>query len=188
MAKYRLLNRSGLTDSFWVVGKIYDSKLQRNPDWNSVQHMADRYPNSWELIKEEPMCTEKTIIGYKLNHSEYKKVVVAALGLNSVFEPNIIVAGMIGYYIPKIKELGIMDWFEPIYEKAYPEITINGYKGEFFDWGVKFGCAEIGAGIFRELYRLKSGYSNKEIESVTIGRGVFTKDQIKKIAEYYLNK
>ncbi|RPH25969.1 MAG: hypothetical protein EHM93_19765 [Bacteroidales bacterium] len=73
---------------------------------------------------------------------------------------------------------------------SYPQITINSYKGEFFDWGVKFGCAEINKGTFIELKDLcgEHTHQNREIESVTIGKGTFTKDQIKLIAEYYLNK
>ena len=35
----------------------------------------------------------------------------------------------------------------------------------------------------------KTSYiSNKSIESVNIGKGIFTKEQIKEIAEYYLSK
>lgn len=30
--------------------------------------------------------------------------------------------------------------------------------------------------------------SNRQIESITIGKGVFSKDQIKLIADHYLNK
>jgi hypothetical protein len=76
-----------------------------------------------------------------------------------------------------------------------PQITINGYKGEFFDDYVKFGCANIHKNIFLDLNTLNSDLrngdsiigrkSNKEIESVTIGKGTFTKEQIKEIAEYY---
>ena len=77
-----------------------------------------------------------------------------------------------------------------------PQIEINGYKGEFFDNYVKFGCAVISKQLFIDLYsdcfvgNSKGTYdcSNKEIESVTIGKGTFTKDQIKSIADYYLNK
>jgi len=53
MAKYKLINRSGLSSSFWVVDKIYDSDLRRDPDWNSVQDMANKYPNNWKLIQEK---------------------------------------------------------------------------------------------------------------------------------------
>jgi len=53
MAKYKLINRSGLSNSFWVFNKIYDSDLRRYLDWLSVQDMAAKYPNNWELIKEK---------------------------------------------------------------------------------------------------------------------------------------
>lgn len=284
-----------------------------------------------KIIKEEVMDTEKKIIGYKLVKPEYEKIVVKSLGLSSVHTPNIIIAGMIGYYIPKIEELGIMDWFEPVYGEelkvgdivkvisniecskisacndssfykpgkigkltksegtyyankntnwwfmegcpesaitcnqlvlataneikeyennllleeakkrypvgckvklmslntggdfnnevrfscyqfignqlyvdnnlliydngkwveiipSHPKITINGYTGEFFDTHVKFGCAEISKQLFLELYAVKdSTWTNgREIESITIGKGTFSKAQIKEIAEYYL--
>lgn len=82
-------------------------------------------------------------------------------------------------------------WSEII--ASYPEITINGYKGEFFDNYVKFGCATISKQLFIDLYESDAfkethDYGNKEIESVTIGKGTFTKDQIKEIATYYLEK
>ena len=72
-----------------------------------------------------------------------------------------------------------------------PQITINDYKGEFFDNYVRFGCAEIHKQLFLELYAVKDSTwvnGGREIESITIGKGTFTKKQIKEIAEYYLNK
>ena len=81
-------------------------------------------------------------------------------------------------------------WFEPVYEEEYPDITINGYKGEFFKDYVKFGCAEIDKEVFIKLHQLGQGieHCNRQLESVTIGKGTFSKDHIKQIAEYYLNK
>lgn len=200
-----------------------------------------------EHVLKQPM-EEKKIIGYKLIRPEYKDLVVKALQLSSVHEPNIIMAGMIAYYIPKIKELGVMDWFTPVYEEEFkvgdwvllsnnaggwgtasskinnkilqiteidhayrsdkggvfyfndmltvgkeivrkatpeeiaaaqaPQITINGYKAEFFDWGVKFGCQDYKKEFVIELWEClkKNNFSMDH------------KDQIKQIAEYYLNK
>lgn len=71
----------------------------------------------------------------------------------------------------------------------YPQIEINGYNGEFFGNYVKFGCAEISKEVFIDLATCREyKNTNRDIESVTIGKGIFTKDQIKQIAEYYLNK
>lgn len=72
-------------------------------------------------IKFQEENQMKKLIGYKLIKPEYEKVVVSSLHLFSVHKPNIIIAGMLGYYEPKIKELGIMDWFEPVYEEVIPE-------------------------------------------------------------------
>lgn len=74
---------------------------------------------------------------------------------------------------------------------SLPEIIINGYKGEFLNDYVKFGCAEIDKNQFIVLHEAitKSSYwSNRKVESITIGRGAFSKDQIRQIAEYYLSK
>lgn len=72
---------------------------------------------------------------------------------------------------------------------SYPQIEINGYKGEFFDTYVKFGCAEISKEVFIDLYTAREyKNTNRDIESVTIGKGTFSKEQIKLIAYYYLNK
>jgi len=75
---------------------------------------------------------------------------------------------------------------------SYPQITINSYTGEFFDNYVKFGCAEIDKELFIDCNKIvKINYSihgTKNVESITIGKGTFSKEQIKEIAEYYLNK
>jgi len=280
MAKYRLINKSCLSSSFWVVNKIYDSDLQRDPDWNSVQDMANKYPNNWELIKEksprellleeaklkypigtkfmpilrssggyetiskdpyitasgefiqdgpggfniymkrdnkwakikeEPMCVEKTIIGYKLKDNLWendfrKQSFIKGVCSIGVIHGDITIENIEKSTNPRhpavldnFKAAGVLDlWFQPVYKSEFPDITINGYKGEFFDNYVKFGCAEIHKQIFLSFdklnARIKDGddpigaKTNKEIELVTIGRGLFTKDQIKEIAEYYLNK
>lgn len=72
----------------------------------------------------------------------------------------------------------------------FPQITINSYKGEFLEDRVKFGCASISKDTFIGLSKLLGGNpgSNKTIMKVTIGQGEFTKEQIKEIAQYYLNK
>lgn len=73
---------------------------------------------------------------------------------------------------------------------SYPQISINGCSGVFFDNYIKFGCVEISKQLFLELYAVKDSTltNGREIESVTIGKGTITKAQIKEIAEYYLGK
>jgi hypothetical protein len=73
----------------------------------------------------------------------------------------------------------------------FPDITINGYKGEFFDEYVKFGCAIINKHIFDVLFdiiELKPDNNNRTINEVTIGSGKFSAAQIKQIAGYYKAK
>jgi len=75
-----------------------------------------------EYQKQQKLKTmEKEIIGYKLVKPEYEKVAIEALQLynKTAYDP-FIIAGMISYYLPKIKELGIMDWFEPVYKEKEP--------------------------------------------------------------------
>lgn len=88
-------------------------------------------------------------------------------------------------YIEQFKEKFRLATPEEIKNSKYPNITINGYKGEFFDDYVKFGCAKIDKDLFIDLENLGGGIGNKSIESITIGKGAFTKEQIKEIAEYY---
>ena len=81
-----------------------------------------------------------------------------------------------------------------VYEKgkwAVPKpkqskIIINGYEAEFNDGFVKFGCAEIDFDLFDELDDLIQGHwkGNRFIESVTIGQGTFTKEDISLITKH----
>lgn len=195
MARYKLINKSGWGD--WPIGFEIDTeiKLNRVSPIEADGHVKFS-PKDWELI-EEPMSTEKKVIGYNLKKVEYKKAAESILGVPFNKETPGLVT--VDRCIQDLKKAGVLDlWFEPIYEKSHPDITINGYKGEFFNWGVKFGCAEIHCNVFVELNKLYNNIQNKDIaignitnkniESVTIGNGVFSKEQIKQIAEYYLNK
>lgn len=78
-----------------------------------------------------------------------------------------------------------------------PQITINGYKAEFKEWGLDFnnGSTKIAKELFIDLAKFngistKSDYreSNKHITSVAIGSGTFRVDQIQEIAKYYETK
>lgn len=79
------------------------------------------------------------------------------------------------------------NWAERV--DTTPDIEINGYKAEFHEDYVKFGCAEIGVEMFTELntflHREFLNYGNRQIETVKIGKGEFTVEHIKQIAEYY---
>lgn len=67
-----------------------------------------------------------------------------------------------------------------------PSIQINGYKGEFFEDYVKFGCAEIDKDIFIKLSELTiHGKGNRKLQSVTIGYGTFNLTEINEIANHF---
>lgn len=68
---------------------------------------------------------------------------------------------------------------EEIKAAQFPQITINGYKAEFFDEYVKFGCQEISIDFLKKLYHLQNSH-NVDITA--------NKEAIKKLAEYYRNK
>jgi hypothetical protein len=76
----------------------------------------------------------------------------------------------------------ILQW-----EPNIPRVTINGHIGEFFEDKVKFGCAIIDKQDFIDLNNLatKSSITTKKLKSVTFGAGVFSREVIKEIAEYY---
>ena len=146
------------------------------------------------VLKQEDM--DKEIIGYKLKESCKQYFDAVDIIAREFIISEQMTIEEYPTVIKRLDKAGVLDlWFEPVYEEEYPNITItiNGYKGEFFNDYVKFGCAEIGKELFIQinkfiLARFDCGISNKEIESVTIGKGTFTKEQIKQIAEYYLNK
>lgn len=144
---------------------------------------------------------EKKIVGYKLIKPEYNNV-AKQISNTPDWENDFERYGYHAwseYCVAALKKAGVLDlWFEPVFEKEYPNITINGYKGEFFNDYVKFGCAQIHKNVFIDLNTLNSDLengdgiigmkSNRRIESITIGKGTFTKEHIRRITEYYLNK
>lgn len=77
-------------------------------------------------------------------------------------------------------------------KKCRPQIIINGYTGEFFDKYVKFGCAEIDKELFIDLNKIVNInyaiHGTKNVRSVIIGKGIFFREQIMEIANYYLKK
>lgn len=129
--------------------------------------MSEKKIIGYKIIKEFPTTDNRFVIGFVLNATKYGEN-----GWGNVPE-------MAAKY---------PEFWEPVYGKSFPDITINGHKGVFYKDYVQFGCAEIGIDMFIGLYNNKSPQSNRRINSVTIGSGTFTKDQIKEIAEYYLNK
>lgn len=155
---------------------------------------------SWDMFKrlvlvlKETTMSDKEIIGYKLKDGceDYYQASCAICSGLAVSRSDVMKLDLYPTVILKLSRAGVLDlWFEPVYKQTYPDIAINGYKGEFFDGYVKFGCAKIAKELIIEMNNimLKSHpNSNREIESVTIGKGIFSKDQIKEIAECYLNK
>lgn len=145
---------------------------------------------TWILIKEKTM--EKEIIGYELKDPKNEKVALAALKCSNktAYKP-FIMADMLSYYVPKIKELGIMDWFEPVYkpEKSLPKI--NGYDGKIEEDYVVYGCARLDKEYFLDLINnilalnRSKDKNNRKIHQITLDSGVtITIKELEQIKEY----
>jgi len=79
-----------------------------------------------------------------------------------------------------------------------PIILINNYRANFDDDYVRFGCARIHKKYFIEINKLNQSIINEHfndknsisnsirfLTSVTIGKGVFYMNDVKRIAKYY---
>ena len=182
--------------SYWHYPENSDRNSTSSEIWDGYKEITfDQFQKYVLKLKD----MEKKIVGYKLKESckqYFDAVDIIAREFGSREQMTIE-----GYpiVIKRLDKAGVLDlWFEPVYEEEYPDITINGYKGEFFNDYVKFGCAEIHKNVFMDLNTLNSDLengddiigmkSNRRIESVTIGKGIFTKEHIRQIAKYYLTK
>lgn len=178
----------------------YEGQSEKNTGLNFHLHIryfknkpVELTLEQWDKIVNKNIMEEnKEIIGYKVK-PEFKQAANMLLVVGTgISQDNLVLHKN---NISKFKELGVLElWFEPVFapeKPKFPQIEVNGYKGEFFDNYVKFGCAEMQKNLFTDLYRWIEGsaeHTNRNIEFVTIGKGVFTKEQIKEIAEYYLDK
>lgn len=181
-----------------------------NENCVTSQHIKKGYQEiTFEQFKKyvlkEGTMENKKIVGYKLIKPEYKESVRSIIN-DSCWWPNFDAnlerygfnfGNTEGEFIPEnnsiykpLKNAGVLNlWFEPVYKSRPPQIEINGYKGKFFDTHVIFGCASISKEIFENLYTAREyKNTNRDIESVTIGKGVFSKEVIEQIAEYYIRR
>ena len=188
--------------SYWHYPENSDGNSTSSEIWDGYKEITfDQFQKYVLKLKD----MEKKIIGYKFKegceiYSNAAESIACVPGVNlDTPLPNGCAFTLESPIFSRLQKAVVLDlWFEPVYEEEYPDITINGYKGEFFKDYVKFGCAEIHKNVFIDLNTLNSDLENgdgiigmkynRRIESVTIGKGIFTKEQIKQIAEYYLNK
>ena len=198
--------------------KIGDWVTWSNGVTGRIVSHCKSFTDSWSLdvkgdLKEYSSCSEKWLrlatpeeIKKTLVEEAIKRGFKEGVELNNALQkPSIspiwTIAGddpSFFYYKEQDELIYVLCGGHVIYSKGkwaeilpnYPQIEINGYKGEFFDWGVKFGYAEIDKDVFIRLGQLGQGlnHCNRALESVVIGKGTFSKDQIKLITEYYLNK
>ena len=146
---------------------------------------------------------EKKLIGYKLINKENEKIVRKALKFSSDYSPLFFIKGHLGgSYISQCTELGIMKWFEPVYEDLKPSFKQYTLESGFVVVVHKTGEVVTNDGTFtiKELdtkfgNSLRSTKFNKWDMSVTeakykIGCQVVTHTDIIGINELYkeLNK
>jgi hypothetical protein len=172
----------------------------------------EEYSSDWEAINDLELATEDEILGALISKIKEEKGI--ELG-SRVVEKNSegTVNSFLLFKRDKANgnESGFtLTWFEGNIEEKYQlgiklkgggtlspycklqnicNVTINGYKPTFEKNLVNFGCAQIDIKLLQDLNIVfeTQGYylGNKELETVKIGSGVFTRDDIKKIVEYY---
>lgn len=169
--------------------KISHSKLYTCSVSGIVKNCV--YDGQWATVVEKPKGTmeNKEIIGYKAPMDLFGGIVKAG----EVYVKYFVILRL-DRYIPKggyerqALPAEIVETWEPVYKDATPEITIKGYKAEFKEDVVKFGCAEIGYKLFDYLDKIPKVTGNRSLSVVRIGDGYFTREHIQQIAEYYRNK
>lgn len=191
-------------------GKYYPKKGIYTSDLTLIDSPQAFGPDLRKATEEEILYHLQKIFTFKTN------INIGSNVLNNV--TNYKVSGFHLFYRNRCdgkKSLATSKWFEKNPNEDYqlgilcgdstlspdcklvsdPDIVINGHKAGFFKNYIKFGCAEIDKDVFIKLYTiLKVGSNNvitvgnKQIESVTIGKGIFTSEQVKEIAEYYLKQ
>lgn len=176
-------------DEVYILAETYD--------YMNVLHFMIKESDIIELYQKQHQMKKK--IGYRLK-SEFTKFTEDVcrminydikhfkdLNLTLTVEHN-------GSSVEMLRSLKILDlWFKEIDIDCKPEITINGYKGDFFDKYVKFGCAEFNKNIFIDADELiqkskTDKITNRPIAAIQFSKGYFKSEQISEIAEYYKNK
>jgi hypothetical protein len=171
----------------------------------------EEYSSDWEAVNDLELATEDEILESLI--SKIKKEKGIELGSN-VAEENCegVIDSFVLFERDKerFKSIFTDKWFEGNIEEKYQlgiklkgggilspycelqevcNVKINGYKATFKKDFVEFGCAQIDIKLLQDLNIVfeTQGYylGNKELETVKIGSGVFTRDDIKKIVEYY---
>lgn len=141
------------------------------------------------MLKE---IINKEIVGYKLIKSEYEEAakIIANEYTNDWWNLNayrnlknygwMFKKGDIDLSLKNVyRKAGVLDlWFEPVYKTSIPDITINGYKADISDWGVKFGCQSYSKEFIITLSECL------EVNNFKMDH----KNSIKEIVEYYINK
>ena len=120
---------------------------------------------------------------------EYEYAVDIIIRANiRVCENKILMCGVNPKSIEKLKEAGVLHWFEPVYREL-PKI--NGYDGKMDGDYIVYGsnCAKFHKDFFTDLVHLKPQGQNRAIKSITLDSGVtITMEQINKIVDYINSK
>lgn len=129
--------------------------------------------------------TEENVVNIVTNFILFKKDSSLNRGLNSSFTDNWFKRNPNEKY-----QLGIKagtSTFSPDCTLAKNDVVVNEYTATYSGNYVHFGCAKIDIDLFKDLIKIiETAYlGNRNIKSVTIGKGTFTIDQIKQIVSDY---
>lgn len=181
---------------FYNVNKVFEYRHDFITDLDSIKNIR--------LATEKDMVKIFTIVATELKgYKEGVTIKSQSNNCNVTFNENII-ESYFGCNYHYFYYLGICvyingKWAEIVesnkltfptinYPNRNTNININGYIAIFYEDYVEFGCAQIGKSYFDKAYELMFVYDckgNRNVEAISIGKGNFSRKQIKEIYEYY---
>lgn len=139
-----------------------------------------------ELLKTDIMSSnnEQELIGYNLKYPEREDVVRKALNYSSKHTPFFIKGHIDGCYPKMCKDLGIWEWFEPVYKAKEPELpNINGYSGKIEGNQIVYGsCGKLHKDWFKSS---ETRYIKEMVLSSGVKINQEDMEKIRKVINYH---
>ncbi|TXI86969.1 MAG: hypothetical protein E6Q36_08295 [Chryseobacterium sp.] len=139
-----------------------------------------------ELLKTDIMSSnnEQELIGYNLKYPEREAVVRKALNYSSKHTPFFIKGHIDGCYPKMCKDLGIWEWFEPVYKAKEPELpNINGYSGKIEGNQIVYGsCGKLHKDWFKSS---ETRYIKEMVLSSGVKINQEDMEKIRKVINYH---
>ena len=175
---------TGDSDSYYGYDGVtsYNGTERHDKIQNFNNNPIELTLEQWDKIINKSM--EKEIIGYKLKEDckQYEEAAIQITGFikggTKPFE-EWMKDSADKEFVRSLRKARVLElWFEPIYKEITPNITIKGYKAEFTDNFVNFGCQAYSEDFVVTL--------SECLESNNIAMEY--RKEIKQIAEYFINK